>query len=262
MSRRQTGGRRRRGGSHRRNSPVVKPTIVRLLLSLAVLRGWSVRLLDIHNAFLNDDLAETVYMRQPPGYEDKTLPNHVCLLQCSLYGLKQAPRAWFTRLHNFLVTVGFTPSKTDVSLFIYSHSGVQLYFFVYMDDILVMSSDLVRVADLVAKMALEFKRYMKDILKRAGIVDCKPISTPVSLVRSDDATLVPFADPTHYRSLGGALQYLTHMHAPTTADWSMLKRVLRYVKGTLGFGLRIQKSMSVDIHAFSDSDWAGNPDDQ
>ncbi|XP_019160864.1 PREDICTED: uncharacterized protein LOC109157411 [Ipomoea nil] len=97
------------------------------------------------------------------------------------------------------------------------------------------------------------------------MVDCKPISTLVSLARSDNSTLVPYADPTQYRSLTGALQYLTitcpdlsfavnklcqHMHVPTTADSSMLKRVLRYVKGTVGFGLHIMKSVFADIHAF------------
>ncbi|XP_019150568.1 PREDICTED: uncharacterized protein LOC109147342 [Ipomoea nil] len=104
---------------------------------------------------------------------------------------------------------------------------------------------------------------MRDILKRASLVDCKPVSTPVSLAKPVDDPSVP------YRSLAGALQYLTvtrpdlsyavnrlcqHMQAPTTADWATLKRVLRYVHGTLHFGLRICKSVLVNIHAFSDSD--------
>lgn len=72
-------------------SLVVKPTMIRLLLSLALSSGWAIRQLDVHNAFLNGNLAETVYMRQPPGYTDKNYPDHVCLLQRSLYGLKQAP---------------------------------------------------------------------------------------------------------------------------------------------------------------------------
>ncbi|XP_019181367.1 PREDICTED: uncharacterized protein LOC109176385 [Ipomoea nil] len=285
-------------------SPVVKPTTVRLLLSLAYSRDWCIRQLDVHNAFLSGRLAETVYMRQPPGYEDKSVPTHVCHLQCSLYGLKQAPRAWFTRIHNFLLSVGFTPSKTDVSLFIYYDHGVQLYFLVYVDDILVMGSDSSRVTGLVDQLAQEFKirdmglpsfflgietvsisdgillsqcRYVQDILKRAGMVDCKPVSTPISVARSEDGDVALFADPTHYHGLAGALQYLTvtrpdlsfavnrlcqRMQAPSTADWSMMKRVLRYVKGTLGMGLCVRKSLSTSLHVFSDSDWAGSPDDR
>ncbi|XP_019179186.1 PREDICTED: uncharacterized protein LOC109174403 [Ipomoea nil] len=234
----------------------------------AVSRGWSIRQLDIHNAFLNGELAETVYMRHALGYEDTSLPNHVSLLKKSLYGLKQAPRAWFTRLHDFLVSVGFLPSKMDVSLFIYSHDNIRLYFLVYVDDILIMRSDSDRVTALIDKLALEFKVrdmgvasfflgketvplsggmllsqqwYMKDILKRADMVDCKPVITPISSTKIIDNVAVPYADPTQYRSFAGALQYLTitspdlsyavnllcqHMHAPTTTVWASLKRVL------------------------------------
>lgn len=258
------------------------------------------RQLDIHNAFLNEYLSEIVYMLQPPGYEDKSYPTHVCTLPRSLYGLKQAPRALFTRLHDYLVSVGFCPSKTDVSLFICSTDAVQLYLLVYVDDILVMGSDSARVDNLVARMGREFKvrdisrpsfflgiatvqhgdglllsqrRCMNDILKRAGMVDCKPLATPVSLVHPSKDSVVPYADPTQYRSLAGALQYLTvtrpdlafavnrlcqHMHAPTTVHWGMLKRVLLYVKGTINYGLGISRSQSFDLHAFSDSDWAGD----
>lgn len=79
-------------------SPVVKPTTIRLLFSLALSHDWIVRQLDVHNAFLNGYLTEQVYMKQPPGYIDKNNQDHVCLLQRSLYGLKQAPWAWFKRL--------------------------------------------------------------------------------------------------------------------------------------------------------------------
>jgi hypothetical protein len=76
---------------------MVKPTTVRLVVSLAVSRGWDLRQLDVHNAFLHGRLDEDAYMRQPPGFVDSTKPEHVCKLDKALYGLKQAPRAWYSR---------------------------------------------------------------------------------------------------------------------------------------------------------------------
>ena len=84
-------------------------------------------------------------------------------------------------------------------------------------------------------------------------------------------------DSTKYRSLVGALQYLTltrrdiafavnkvcqFLHAPTTVHWSAVKRILRYVKGTTNLGLQIRRSRTMLVSSFSDADWAGCVDDR
>ena len=121
-------------------SPVVKPTTIRLLLSIAVTRGWSLRQLDVQNAFLHGLLEEEVYMRQPPGFSDPDRPDYLCRLTKALYGLKQAPRAWHARLATALRALGFAPSTADSSLFLLQKPEVTMYLLVYVDDIILVSS--------------------------------------------------------------------------------------------------------------------------
>ena len=62
-------------------SPVIKPTTIRVVLSIAVMNGWVLRQLDINNGFVNGELYETVFMTQPLGFKDLSKPNHVCKLK-------------------------------------------------------------------------------------------------------------------------------------------------------------------------------------
>jgi histone deacetylase 1/2 len=121
-------------------SPVVKAATIRLVLSIVVSKGWSLRQLDVQNAFLHGLLEEEVYMQQPPGYADPTHPTYVCKLDKALYGLKQAPRAWYARLCQRLESLGFVASKADTSLFFYNRGGYNMFVLVYVDDIIVASS--------------------------------------------------------------------------------------------------------------------------
>ena len=74
-------------------SPIIKHTIIRLILSLAVTLGWTMGQLDVKKTFIHRFLKEEVFMEQPPGFINEDLSNHVCKFNRSLYGLKQAPRA-------------------------------------------------------------------------------------------------------------------------------------------------------------------------
>lgn len=95
---------------------MVKHSTIRIVIALAVHNRWSIRQLNVQNAFLHGFLSEEVYMRQSQGFIDP-YPNHVCKLQRSLYGLKQSPRAWFQRFSDYLKELSFSSSKADYSLY-------------------------------------------------------------------------------------------------------------------------------------------------
>ncbi|RVW69705.1 Retrovirus-related Pol polyprotein from transposon RE1 [Vitis vinifera] len=65
-------------------SPMVKPTTIQIVLTLAMSKNWPVKQLDVHNAFLHSDLGEDVFMVQPPGFVDSNNPSYVCKLQKAL----------------------------------------------------------------------------------------------------------------------------------------------------------------------------------
>ena len=127
---------------------------------------------------------------------------------------------------------------------------------------------------------LSQEKYATDLVKKAGLQSCKPAPTPLSSTEKlslAEGELLDSENSTKYRSLVGALQYLTltrpdisfavnkvcqFLHAPTSAHWTAAKHILRYVKHTLGAGLTFSKSSSTLVSAFSDSGWAGCLDDR
>ncbi|XP_028085943.1 uncharacterized protein LOC114286914 [Camellia sinensis] len=122
-------------------------------------------------------------------------------------------------------------------------------------------------------------KYATELLHKVGLTDRKPCSTPLAVKASSHSSSsdgLPFSNPSLYRSIVGGLQYLTitrpdlalvvnqacqHMHLPTNADFQVVKRLLRYVKGTLHHGLQFT-SGPLFLHAFSDSNWAGDSVDR
>lgn len=288
-------------------SPVVKPTTVRLVLSLAISKGWELRQVDISNAFLHGDLSETVYMQQPPGFEDASCPGYVCKLQKAIYGLKQSPRAWHSRLSDRLQQLGLTPSVADASLFIFCENGLTIYMLVYVDDIVIASSSKSATHQLLKKLSASFpvkdlgtlnyflgieaaysskdlllsqKKYAMDVLQRSHMEHSKPVSTPLNpqdQLSRNFGTALSDIDASLYRSAIGALQYLTltrpdisfavnkvcqFLSRPTDVHWEAVKRILRYVKGTVDHGLQIRRSNSSLLSVFTDADWAGCVDDR
>jgi hypothetical protein len=283
-------------------SPVVHPATVRLILLLALTSSWRLHQLDVNNAFLHRILYDEVYMEQPPGYTDPLFPRHVCRLKRALYSFKQAPRAWFHRFSSFLLQIGFLSSKADSSLFVYHTTLGTIYLLLYVDDIVITGSNTSLVHQFIASLSNEFSlkdlgalhyflgvevqptdqgllliqtKYAIDLLQRASMVDAKPISTPFIVGQYLTAGGTLYTDPTLFRSLAGALQYLTitrpdlsfsvnficqFMHSPIEDHFRALKRILRYIKGTVHYGLQLQKQSTHALLGYSDADWAGCPD--
>jgi len=134
-------------------SLVIKPNTIQVVLSLALMCGWTLRQIDVNNAFLQGTLQNEVCMSQPPGFKDPKKPTHICKLRKAIYGLKQAPLAWYNELSSFLLANLFVNSKNDSSLFIYSHGGVQAYFLVHMDDLIITGSDKKFVSDFITALS-------------------------------------------------------------------------------------------------------------
>lgn len=123
---------------------------------------------------------------------------------------------------------------------------------------------------------LHQSKYTEEILYHAGMSNCNPIHTPLPL-RLDQVfqDTRPFPEPSYFRSLAGKLQYLTitrpdiqfagnficqRMHSPTESYFGLLKRTLRYLRGTSTMDLHLSKDSDLSVISYSDSDWTGCKD--
>ncbi|XP_071740838.1 uncharacterized mitochondrial protein AtMg00810-like [Rutidosis leptorrhynchoides] len=169
-------------------SPMVKPSTIRRVLSLALRHSWSIRQLDVKNAFLYGNLSETVYMHQPSEFSMTDLGN---------------------LSHFLVVAVSHTPN-----------------------------------------LFLNQSTYAMDILERADMLYCKPSKTPFG---------GSFAISNIYRpDISYAVQQIClHMHALHDGHMGALKRILRYVKGTIDYDIHLNKSASRNLVSYTDPDWAG-----
>ena len=185
-------------------SPVAKLTTVRLLLAFVAVKNWDLQQLDVDNAFLHGDLHKELYMELPSGLVPAT-PNQVCRLTKSLYGLKQASRQWFAKLSSFLVSIGFSPSPFDHSLFTKQHGSSFTTLLVYVDDVILIGNSPFEITSIKQLLHHKFcikdlgklkyflglevsrtskgihicQKYALDILFESGMLASKPCSTPM-----------------------------------------------------------------------------------
>ncbi|XP_031272317.1 uncharacterized protein LOC116130754 [Pistacia vera] len=239
-------------------------------------------------------------MGPPPGYIYPRFPNHVCQLKKAFYGLKQASHVWFQCFSSFLIQLGFSCSRADTSLFIFHKHSDIIYLLLYVNDIIITGNNSSLIHRFTYKLNSEFAtkdlgplsyflgleastttdglfisqlKYARDILTRAQLLDSKPVHSLMVVSQHLSVEGPLFSNPTFYRSLVGALQYLTitrpdiahavnyvcqFLQAPIADNFLTVKRILRYIKGTLHFGITFHSSATPSaLIAYSDADWAG-----
>lgn len=184
-------------------SPVARLTTIRVLLSLAVSYGLIVHQMDVKTAFLNGELDEKIYMKQPDGFVIKGHEDKVCKLLKSLYGLKQARKQWHEKFDKTLTSASFVVNEADKCVY-YRHGGGEgvilcLYVLIFgtnlevIEEVKTFLSKCFDMKDLdVADVILNIKlvrgdngeitllqsQYVEKILSRFGYADCKPSPTP------------------------------------------------------------------------------------
>ncbi|GJS30607.1 retrovirus-related pol polyprotein from transposon TNT 1-94 [Tanacetum coccineum] len=269
-------------------APVARLESIRILLAYACALDFKLFQMDVKSAFLNGFINEEVYMAQPPGFIDFEKLDHVYKLKKALYGLKQAPKAWYDRLKAFLIKHEYKIGMVDNTLFTKKKSSNLIIVQIYVDDI-IFGSTCQDMCDEFAKimhdefemsmmgklnffLGLQIKqmeddiffnqsKYIKEMLKKFGLEDSKPMKTPMSsdtkLTKDEECESV---DSTKYRGMIGSLLYLTasrpdimfsvclcarFQEAPKTSHLEAVKRIFRYIKGTTHLGLWYPKGTDI-----------------
>jgi hypothetical protein len=97
--------------------------------------------MDVNTTFLNGEMEEEVYIEQPQGFEVLSKDTHICRLNKALYGLKQAPRAWYARINNYLMRLGFSKSHADPNIYYKVMNNAPVILLLYVDDLFLIGEE-------------------------------------------------------------------------------------------------------------------------
>ena len=287
-------------------SPVVSWSTVRMILILALVLRWHMRSIDFVLAYPQADVKTDIYMHLPakgkiPG---ATPGKHVLKLRKNLYGLKDAGRTWNEHIVKGLIARDFIQSKVDPCLFIKG----KVILVLYVDDAAIFSPDKSAIDSVIASLKEDFvltdEGELKDyigvhiehlsdgqiLLSQPRMIDrclqmlnipldsdsVKTHDTPAdsTKVLHRDSEGPPRKKTFHYRSIIGALLYLTSMSRPELsfavhqcARFSQdpklsheqaVTRICRYLKATRNQGMILNPDLSKGFECWVDADWAGN----
>nr|GEX40789.1 hypothetical protein [Tanacetum cinerariifolium] len=202
----------------------------------------------VHTATSNSD-------NSTGRFVDKDNPNHVYKIKKALWGLKQAPRAWYDLLSKFLLAHEFSKGTVDPTLFIQRQGRYILL-----------------ISQSPRGIFLNQSKYALESLKKYGMESSDPVDTSiVEKFKLDKDTQGKAVDLTHYCVMVGTLMYLTasrpdltfvvrmcawYQAKPTEKHLYVVKRIFKYLRGTINRGLWHPNDSSISLTAYADADHA------
>ncbi|KAG7582462.1 GAG-pre-integrase domain [Arabidopsis suecica] len=257
-------GREKKQNTHGNDKEYIET--IRFIIALAASHGWEVHHLDVKTAFLHGELKETVYVKQPEGFEIEGGEDKVYKLNKALYGLKQAPRAWNNKLNQILMELKFVKCSKEPSLYRKEEDKQLLVVAVYVDDLLVTGSSLGMIFDFKRRMSEKFEmsdlgkltyylgieviqhesgimlrqeRYASKILAETKMEECNAVHIPMTAnLKLSKAQEEKSIDEKEYRRNIGCLRYLLHTRPDLSYSVGVLSRYMHDPKESHGAALK------------------------
>ncbi|SCZ95550.1 BZ3500_MvSof-1268-A1-R1_C050g00199 [Microbotryum saponariae] len=281
-------------------APVAKFTSIRALIALAAAKKLHVHQADVDKAYLHGELKEDLYMRVPQGVD---MPGKVLKLHRSIYGLKQAGRVWNEHIDLTLKSLHYRATAKDHCVYVQRDGDHYHYIALYVDDLLMVSpseDEIERILNGLEQkygikrlgpaqyiLGIQIKRqadksiilsqeaYITSILRRFGMSDSSPASTPMAPNRQLEHSLAETSKTARTRymqaigcllyaatgtrpDISYAVGYLARFSAsPTPEHWTAIKTVFRYLRGTARLGLHYSSEQGKfsGFNGYSDADW-------
>ncbi|GJW43138.1 retrovirus-related pol polyprotein from transposon TNT 1-94 [Tanacetum coccineum] len=256
-------------------APVARIEAIRIFVANVSHKNMTIYQMDVKTAFLNDELKEEDYVSKPKGFVDQDNLSHVYKLKKALYGLKQAPCAWYDMLSSFLISQNFSKGAVDPTL--YTRQA--------RNDLLLMTTKFkmsmmgqmsfflgLQISQSPRGIFINQSKYALEIVKKYGLLSTDIVDTPMVEKNNLDEDLqgTPI-DATLYHGMIRSLMYLTSsrpdlIYAVCLCAWyqakpiekhlQAVKRIFRYLKGTINMGLEYSKDTDMSLTAYADADHA------
>lgn len=280
-------------------APVARISTIRLLIALAAIHNLVIHQMNVKTTFLNGDLEEEVYMRQPEGFVVEGQEQKVCKLIKSLYGLKQAPKQWHQKFDEVVLSNGFKLHNSDKCIYSKFDDNSQVVIIcLYVDDILICGADMSQVemtksflssqysmkdmeeADVIlgirikrekGKLILSQSHYIEKLLKKFNVNDVStslystPMDPSVKLLPNEGNAVsqlgcLMYAMTSTRPDIAYAVGQLSkYTSNPSMLHWQAVRRLLKYLKKTMDYALSYNGYPSV-VEGYSDASWISNKD--